>query len=157
MGLDMYINRVNRTNHSVEELMEIDNEEDTTPNSEKVKPFLPLRKYCFGDYYSIFHEACYWRKFNALHNWFVTNVQNGVDDCNAYELSEEDIEKCLNVLRTVRDTKDASLLEPKSGFFFGSTEVDDYYFADVENAIDQLQILLALDWEKNRFFYRASW
>ncbi len=153
----MYINRVNRTNHSVEELMEIDNEEDTNPNSEKVKPFLPLRKYSFGDYYSIFHQACYWRKFNALHNWFVNNVQNGVDDCNAYELTEEHIEDCLNVLRTVRDTKDASLLEPKSGFFFGSTEVDEYYFADVENAIDQLQILLALDWEKNRFFYRASW
>jgi hypothetical protein len=157
MGLDMYIKRVVRTNHSIDELRKIDNKENLKPDLEEAKPFLPLHKWSFGDYYSIFHEACYWRKFNALHNWFVTNVQLGVDDCDSYELTEEHIEDCLNVLKTVLETKDSSLLEPTSGFFFGSTAVDDYYFQDVEGAISQLEELLTLDWETNRFFYRASW
>ena len=153
----MYIKRVNRTNHSIDEINKIDNKENLKPDLEEVKSFLPLHKWSFGDYYSIFHDACYWRKFNALHNWFVNNVQLGVDNCEYYELTEEHIEDCLNVLKTVLETKDSSLLEPKSGFFFGSTAVDDYYFQDVEGAISQLEELLTLDWETNRFFYRASW
>lgn len=153
----MYIKRVVRTNHSIDELNKIDNNENLKPDLEEVKPFLPLYKWSFGDYYSLFHEACYWRKFNALHNWFVTNVQSGVDNCEYYELTEEHIEDCLDVLRTVLETKDSSLLEPTSGFFFGSTDVDDYYFQHVEGAISQLEELLTLDWETNRFFYRSSW
>lgn len=157
MGLDMYIKRVNRTNHSIDEINKIDNTENLKPDLEEVKSFLPLHKWSFGDYYSIFHDACYWRKFNALHNWFVTNVQLGVDNCEYYELTEEHIEDCLNVLKTVLETKDSSLLEPKSGFFFGSTAVDGYYFECIEVSISQLEELLTLDWETNRFFYRASW
>ena len=153
----MYIKRVNRTNHSIDEINKIDNKENLKPDLEEVKSFLPLHKWSFGDYYSIFHDACYWRKFNALHNWFVNNVQLGVDNCEYYELTEEHIEDCLNVLKTVLETKDSSLLEPKSGFFFGSTAVDGYYFECIEVSISQLEELLTLDWETNRFFYRASW
>lgn len=155
MGLDMYINRVNRTNHTIDEMETINR--DAAPERPEVAPFLPLYKYSFGDFYSIFHEVCYWRKFNALHNWFVNNVQNGVDNCQSYELTKKHIESCLDVLRIVDKTKDASLLEPKSGFFFGSVNVDEYYFTDVKNSIEKLENLLDEDWEKNRFFYLASW
>jgi hypothetical protein len=158
MGLDMYINRVNRTNHSVEELVEFYHErDDVTPESQDCQPFLPLRKFDWGDAYCIFHEACYWRKFNALHNWFVNNLQNGVDDCGFYELTQEKVNECLDVLREVKDTKKYKLMEPKSGFFFGSTEVDEWYWDGVDNAIDQLEKLLNLDWNAYRFFYHSSW
>ena len=29
-------------------------------------------------------EVGYWRKANAIHSWFVKNVQNGNDDCGEY-------------------------------------------------------------------------
>ena len=32
-------------------------------------------------------EMLYWRKANAIHDWFVDNIQGGEDDCNAYNLS----------------------------------------------------------------------
>lgn len=37
--------------------------------------------------------VAYWRKANAIHKWFVDNVQNGVDDCRyAYVEREQLIE-----------------------------------------------------------------
>ena len=32
-------------------------------------------------------EVAYWRKFNALHNWFVQNCQDGVDECQYAEVT----------------------------------------------------------------------
>ena len=29
-------------------------------------------------------EVAYWRKANAIHGWFVYNIQDGVDDQNEY-------------------------------------------------------------------------
>ena len=26
-------------------------------------------------------EVAYWRKANAIHRWFVNNVQDGIDEC----------------------------------------------------------------------------
>ena len=128
MGLDMYIKRVKRTDHTVKFLEVVDNE-----------------------------EACYWRKFNALHNWFVANIQDGVDDCGSYEIQIENLNDCIATLKEVAKTKNHKLLEPKSGFFFGSTAIDDYYWQSIDNAIDQLEKLRDFDWNDNRFFYRSSW
>lgn len=155
----MYINRVNRTEHTVEELKEFyyNNDLQVHPDNEACKPFFPLFKYSFGEYYSIFHEACYWRKFNALHNWFVNNLQDGVDDSGHYELTIEKVNECLDVLKETKETKNSRLLEPKSGFFFGSTSIDQYYWRDIDDAIKQLEDLLQKDWNAYRFFYHSSW
>jgi hypothetical protein len=115
----MYIKRVKRTDHTVKFLEVINNEENLKPESEVAQPFLPLYKYDFGEYYSVFHQACYWRKFNALHNWFVANIQDGVDDCGSYEIQIENLNDCIATLKEVAKTKNHKLLEPKSGFFFG--------------------------------------
>lgn len=46
--------------------------------------------------------VCYWRKANAIHGWFVQNVQGGEDDCGIYtvELGQlaELRDACKNVL-----------------------------------------------------------
>ena len=34
---------------------------------------------------SISEDIMYWRKFNALHNWIVTNCANGTDECQSIE------------------------------------------------------------------------
>lgn len=43
----------------------------------------------------------YWRKANAIHGWFVENVQNGEDDCRAYPVGQDQIEELLGLCKTV--------------------------------------------------------
>jgi len=50
----------------------------------------------------------YWRKFNALHNYFVQNFADGVDDCKEMYVPKEDLEKLLDVLRKVKKILDKS-------------------------------------------------
>jgi hypothetical protein len=49
----------------------------------------------------IIEEAGYWRKANAIHQWFVENVQNGHDDCKAYYVDRDDLQKLLATVNTV--------------------------------------------------------
>ncbi len=158
MGLDMYLNRTNRTNHTIEELEAIDHE-TITPESPEATPFLPLREYEYSDgFYSIFHEVAYWRKFNALHNWFVQRVQGGIDECQLSEIDVDTLIELIDDLRAVSKGEVVEDLEPVGGFFFGSTEKDDYYYQRINNALNTFEeILRVFDFKKCRLFYRASW
>jgi hypothetical protein len=73
-------------------------------------------------------NVCYWRKANEIHNWFVQNIQNGEDDCNSYFIPREKLKELVNLCKTVKQTKNTDLLPTQSGFFFGSTEHDEYYY-----------------------------
>ena len=46
------------------------------------------------------------------------------------------------------------LLPPTSGFFFGSTAVDEYFFQDLEDTLD---ILKDVEANKGDYYYQASW
>lgn len=48
-------------------------------------------------------EVAYWRKANAIHNWFVEYVQGGVDDCGTYEVSKEQLESLLHICKLIKD------------------------------------------------------
>ena len=48
-------------------------------------------------------QVGYWRKANAIHKWFVDNVQNGEDNCKSYYVSQEDLEKLLNLCKEVKE------------------------------------------------------
>jgi hypothetical protein len=54
--------------------------------------------------------------------------------------------------------RDVNLLEPAAGFFFGSTEKDEYYWKEIERTRDELSKILtnpaAVNWE---FYYQSSW
>ena len=50
------------------------------------------------------------------------------------------------------------LLPTASGFFFGGTEYDEYYIAQIEDTIDQLnKIAEELDFSKYDVIYNSSW
>lgn len=103
-------------------------------------------------------EIAYWRKFNALHSWFVENVQNGVDDCNKYPVSREQLIVLIDLLEKVQNDQDPSLLPTRSGFFFGSTEYDEYYWEDVSRSIEKLKnILETFDFDNLELLYESSW
>lgn len=103
-------------------------------------------------------EAGYWRKANQIHKWFVENVQEGEDDCRPYYVGREDLEKLRALCQQVLDFRHLAVdkLPPQEGFFFGSTDVDEYYWQDLEATIQIIDECLALpkEWD---FEYRASW
>lgn len=49
-------------------------------------------------------EAGYWRKANAIHQWFVENVQNGEDDCKEYYVEREQLQELLDTVNKVLDS-----------------------------------------------------
>ena len=48
-------------------------------------------------YKMIKDNVAYWRKANAIHRWFVDNVQDGMDDCGCYEVKKSDIEELRDI------------------------------------------------------------
>ena len=107
---------------------------------------------------SIEMEVAYWRKVNAVHQWFVDNCQDGVDDCRQVYVGREQLQNLLDGCRDVLANRDKAdqILPTASGFFFGSTDYDEYYFMDIEDTVRQLENVLKMDdtWE---FYYQSSW
>ena len=117
--------------------------------------------------YVIF-EVGYWRKANAIHKWFVDNVQEGNDDCKYYyvnikqllklkELCEEVIKKAIIEKGKIKNKEEISKLLPtQDGFFFGGTNYDNYYLDEIKHTIEIIDKCLKLldDWE---FEYCSSW
>jgi len=103
-------------------------------------------------------QAGYWRKANQIHSWFVENCQEGKDECQEAWVSVEQLEELRDLCQEVKDTKDASLLEPASGFFFGSTEIDEWYWEDINNTIKMLtEVLNDKLFADCSFYYQSSW
>ena len=104
------------------------------------------------------YEYAYWRKANQVHNWFVENIQNGKDDCGCYEVSGEKLIELRNLCSKILNNKeDKELAEgglpTRSGFFFGGTEYDDYYYEDLESTIKQLAHVQP----DETYYYQSSW
>lgn len=102
----------------------------------------------------------YWRKVNAVHQWFVDNCGEGDDNCRPYYVSREQLielrDLCQQVIDNPEDAEE--LLPTQGGFFFGSTDFDDYYIADVKDTIEQLDnVLNNKKFDGWDFQYVASW
>lgn len=68
--------------------------------------------------------------------------------------NDGDIFSDIDVYDCEDDIKD--ILPPVSGFFFGSTQIDEYYKNDVERTIEIIDNLLREDAAAD-FYYQASW
>jgi len=105
-------------------------------------------------------RAAYWRKANAIHDWFVQNVQEGVDNCGEYDVSREQLRSLLEACQSVlnKDADPSDVLPTSEGFFFGSTEYDDWYTDNLISTVDELTAVLK-DFPEGKWFftYRASW
>ena len=82
-----------------------------------------------------------WRKANEIHKWFVDNVQGGEDQCNAFPVSAEHVDTLLALCKEVLadQSKAEDLLPTQSGFFFGSTDYDEYYYQDLTHTVRLLE------------------
>lgn len=102
-------------------------------------------------------EVGYWRKANQIHKWFVDNVQRGVDNCADYYLDKDTLRELKNLCEEVlKHPENAEELLPcESGFFFGSTEYDEWYFNDIQDTIEICNWCLEKDYDY--FVYNSSW
>lgn len=134
----------------------------------KTKTGLPLPAIINKNITYIIEEAMYWRKANAIHNWFVNNVQAGIDDCGTYTVTEEQIQELIDVcdyeLKHQNNSGGSNKglgLTPTIGFFFGSTEKDEYFYDEIKETKDTLTKLLELDKLSLKYTpdytYRSSW
>ena len=87
MGLDMYL--------SGKRYMSKYFDPADSEKIEKVNEIFGVQGIEDGDYgaQEVTFRLGYWRKANAIHNWFVENVQNGEDDCGRYYVSTEKLEE----------------------------------------------------------------
>lgn len=83
MGLDMYLDKRNYVKNWPHMSREARTDVRVEREGKPVAHIIPSRiKY-------VIEEVAYWRKANAIHNWFVQNVQDGEDDCKEYWVSRE--------------------------------------------------------------------
>ena len=106
------------------------------------------------------HEIAYWRKANAIHGWII-NTTNAIDDCTPISLTKQDLynlrEVCIDVLNVHTNEHAEKMLPPTSGFFFGSSEIDEWYWKNIEDTIDKLNTALEQSVDDAMFEYYASW
>ncbi len=102
--------------------------------------------------------CAYWRKANQIHNWFVTNIQKGEDNCGEYYVPQDKLTELMVICEHALESKDPTLLPPQAGFFFGGTDIDEWYWRDLESTVTQLKRIFALpDVDNLSFYYSSSW
>lgn len=166
MGLDMYLYRevyvgANHEHRNVQGIIklkytfnsEIDETKDIEVNFNKVVSITELVKY--------------WRKANAIHGWFVNNIQGGNDNCHEHWVRRSDLEELYQVCNEImnipegveREALAMKLLPPVGGFFFGSTIIDEWYWKDLKETLEMLESELdnIKDNYEISYKYQSSW
>lgn len=148
MGLDMYL--------SAKRYLFSFNEHDKAL-ADKIDAEVGLNG--LGRTKEISREAMYWRKANAIHYWFVMNVQDGEDNCKEYYVSRNQLQELLDTLKRVDQDHSLAddILPTSEGFFFGDTNYQEWYYQDIKNTIPVLENLLSQDLEQWDFYYKSSW
>jgi len=150
MGLDMYLNKRTYVQQWEHQKPEEKYEVVVTKGGKSANIDPKKVKY-------IIEEAGYWRKQNQIHRWFVENIQNGTDDCGEYYVSKDSLESLLELCEKVKADNALAdeLLPGASGFFFGGTDYDEWYFNGIDNTIEILKE--ALEDENGEYLYSSSW
>lgn len=101
-----------------------------------------------------------WRKANAIHKWFVENVQDGVDDCKEYYVELTQLKQVRDLCEKVikNPEKAQELLPTQDGFFFGDNLYDEHYFSQLEKTLRALQEITKEEESiYANYYYGSSW
>lgn len=103
-------------------------------------------------------EVAYWRKANQIREWFDNKI--GIENCQFHTVTEEIlaelVETCKKVLDNPSDAK--NILPTSSGFFFGGTDYDEWYFGDLKETIEMVEkVITETDWEHETVAYYEWW
>ena len=165
MGLDMYLHakkyveKIDWTKLDRDNDLGLDSKEVVNPLWNDIVEVSGLSDVA-TDIYGVHVEVtcAYWRKANQIHKWFVDNVQGGNDNCGEYYVSHEKLKELRETCRQAIFAKDPNLLPPQAGFFFGSYDIDEWYWQDIKDTIKKLDRVFALpEMSKLSFYYTSSW
>lgn len=101
---------------------------------------------CVNDIIESFveHEDMYYRKVNCLYAYFADRLDH--EQCLVTKADVEDIiDRASKVLLAHNEETSAELLPTQSGFFFGSTEYNEWYYDDIADVHKQFTKYLE-DW-----------
>tara|TARA_Y100001973_G_scaffold92857_1_gene143121 strand:+ start:10510 stop:10995 length:486 start_codon:yes stop_codon:yes gene_type:complete len=161
MGLDMYLDK---HHYYGGKYKTHDHEKEYWRHSLEVKgKFAEENGLSENNISEIVQNVAYWRKANAIHGWFVTNVQEGNDNCQQHWCTSDQLKTllmtCKEVIKALDDknyAKAEGLLPPTEGCFFGQYDVKhNWYREEIEETISQLTEALKLPGES--FYYTSSW
>jgi hypothetical protein len=144
MGLDMYL--------TAKQFFWTKNHKTGRQNKEaqQIKKMFPEMKGSRLDY-TIF-EVGYWRKANAIHKWFVDNVQSGKDDCKGYYVSTKDLEKLKSVCEKILKIAIIKKGKIKNGYTFDDKGRKKYNYEYGEYIKNSEEIAELLPTEGGFFF-----
>ena len=152
----------------------------------KGKENIPI-KIKFDKVKYIEEEGAYWRKANSIHKWFVDNIQNGKDDCREYYVDISQLEELIQLCKDdmkyfdsleykyseeqedffskekfkykiYQNVEEENLnLKTQGGFFFGSTDYNEYHYRNLQDTVKMLENLIAEDCSEVEYYYQSSW
>lgn len=107
-------------------------------------------------------EIVRWRKKNWIHGYFeevITNGEGEIANCEYHSIDWDVVRGLIEKMKKALDQRNPSHLEPKPGFFFGSTEVDDYYWDSLQGDLNHLEMLDTIMGSpvKEKVHYWAWW
>jgi len=185
MGLDMYLYKRTYVKNWDHEGPEGKHTVNVKKANKKVKHIQPKR------ISAIVEEVGYWRKANHIHQWFVKEVQGGVDECQLAGVDISKLNELKDICQTVVNYFDKSvvgeekvkatfgddytevkydidetvlseLLPTASGFFFGGTDYDHWYYQDCKDTVRMIDEAMKgvdddqIGWTVS-FQYESSW
>lgn len=162
MGLDMYL----RASQYVSGWRHDGGNEEGSQYNRMLDEFKLPHDICPGSpSITVNVTVAYWRKANQIHKWFVDNCQDGKDECQESYVERKKLTELRDLCKKLLDsppekfnTLAEELLPPEKGFFFGSTEIDEWYKEDLKQTVDQLTSILGNEKLKDfSFIYHASW
>jgi hypothetical protein len=165
MGLDMYLHakkyveKINWQTLQNNDELSMDSPEVVNPLWTEIVNTAQMSDVAVDIYGVNVDVTCaYWRKANQIHAWFVDNVQQGNDDCGEYYVSHEKLKELLDLVNKALAERNPNLLQPRAGFFFGSYDIDEWYWNDLKNTKTKLDRIFALpEMSKLSFYYTSSW
>ncbi len=139
------------------------------PEKHKIKVKLNGKKHPFIDPLKIMfitEELANWSKANQIHKWFVENCQKGEDDCGEYFIDVFKLMELLSICKMIKENNNLAkdLLPSCNGFFFGSTEYDEYYLKNIDYTIEVLETIkqqnekeVKAKYHNSEYYYQSSW
>lgn len=89
---------------------------------------------------------------------FVDNSVDTVENCAYIPLSKADVERLVDLLRRVDADHSLAdeLLPTQEGFFFGTTDYDEWYFQDIKRELDAFEEILET-WDPDAVYAYWAW
>lgn len=160
MGLDIYFHKRNVENYNkvVEEANQKDdafwlgflNDRIKVLNPDLLKKYMGMAKASYiSDMANV--EVAYFRKVNFLLPFF-----HYEDNCEEKRISKAEVEALLDACE--KEIKGEEVLEPTAGFFFGSTDRDEYFYERIVDVVKKFTAILnETDWESEELYMYCWW